>query len=88
MVLIKNTNILVDDFESSKRNQIYKNYIYFLTHLHSGRVTRPLSRAEQQFQGGAYLLFQGHQEGAVEEISEAAGKNMFPVHERRAYHCS
>lgn len=88
MVLIKNTNILVDDFESSNRNQIYKNYIYFLTHLHSGRLTRPLSRTEQHFQGGANLLFQGHQEGAVEEISEAAREDMFPVDERRAYYCS
>ena len=35
MVLIRNTNILVDDFEFSKRNEIFKNYVYILSHLHA-----------------------------------------------------
>ena len=35
MVLISFTNIVVDDFNYSKRNPL-KRYIYFLTHMHAG----------------------------------------------------
>lgn len=35
MVHIKNTNFIVDDFRFSTRNNIYGNYIYFLSHMHS-----------------------------------------------------
>ncbi len=35
MVLITNTNIVVDDFSYGKANP-YLKYIYFLTHFHSG----------------------------------------------------
>jgi len=35
MVLISNTNIIVDEF-SFRNNNPLENYIYFLTHMHTG----------------------------------------------------
>ena len=39
MVLIQNTNIIIDDFRfsASNDNPFYR-YIYFLTHMHAGKL--------------------------------------------------
>lgn len=36
MVLISNTNIIVDEFSFRNANPL-ENYIYFLTHMHTGK---------------------------------------------------
>ena len=76
MVLIRNTNILVDDFQYSKRNEIFKKYIYFLTHLHTGKSNhRPLSGIDQLLQCRSHLLFPANQEGPQDEISRTGRQN-------------
>ena len=39
MVLIQNTNLVVDDFRMHIQNPFYK-YIYFLTHMHAGNYIK------------------------------------------------
>ena len=42
MVLLTNTNIIVDEFNYGKVRSSY-NYIYFLSHMHSGNSIHPLN---------------------------------------------
>ena len=61
MVLLTNTNIIVDEFNYGKVRSSY-NYIYFLSHMHSGTQNnfflknRPLSRTFEQMGFRADLL--------------------------------
>ena len=43
MGLLSNTNIVIDDFMYGKVRESY-GYIYFLSHMHSGKILPSLAR--------------------------------------------
>lgn len=84
MVLIRNTNILVDDFQYAKRNEIFKKYIYFLTHLHTGSSNRrSLPGFGQLLPCGAHLLFRRNKACASAEVPEIDRHDPRPRTEQR-----
>ena len=66
---IKNTNFIVDDFRYSRRNKLFRNYIYFLSHMHGGKIKRSLQRNKQYIREWKNLLSKKNWDNVSFEVS-------------------
>lgn len=85
MGLLTHTNIIVDDFHYGLGNASY-NYIYFLSHMHSGShcSQRPLPRAFERLGIRADILLRNNQKSAAEQVpSDPKRDSPGPQHRTR-----